>query len=70
MCHRVNAKDALFKNLPADPSAAQDALKDLTTLFPLMPDLKLSDQQRSSLVQWIDQQRSTMKIGSATQGGN
>jgi mono/diheme cytochrome c family protein len=70
MCHRVNAADSLFKNLTTDPAAASDALKDLTTLFPLMPDLKLSDQQRAALVQWIHAQRSTQGFGNTAQGGN
>jgi mono/diheme cytochrome c family protein len=70
MCHRVSAADPLFKNLQQDPNAAGEALKDLTSLFPLMPDLKLSDQQRTSLVQWVNTQRNAMGNGSATQGGN
>jgi mono/diheme cytochrome c family protein len=70
MCHRVSAADPLFKNLPKDPNAAGEVLKDLTSLFPLMPDLKLSDPQRTSLVQWVNAQRSTMGNGTAMQGGN
>ncbi len=70
MCHRVRAADPLFKNLPQDPGAAGDALKDLTSLFPLMPDLKLSDPQRTALVRWVNTQRSAMGPGAATQGGN
>jgi mono/diheme cytochrome c family protein len=70
MCHQVRATDPLFKNLPQDPNAASDALKDLTGLFPLMPDLKLSDQQRPALVQWLNTQRSAMGTGAAAQGGN
>jgi mono/diheme cytochrome c family protein len=75
MCHQVSAKDLLFQNLPHDPKAASDALKDLTGLFPLMPDLKFTDQQRAALVQWINTQRSgtlrsAQATGSATQGGN
>jgi mono/diheme cytochrome c family protein len=70
MCHRVSAADPLFKNLSKDPSAASDSLKDLTSLFPLMPDLKLSDQQRTALVQWVNTQRSVMGKNSAVQGGN
>ncbi|MGB7546302.1 MAG: c-type cytochrome [Terracidiphilus sp.] len=70
MCHRVRAADPLFKNLPQDPSAASDALKDLTSLFPLMPDLKLPDPQRTALVRWVNTQRSAMGTGAATQGGN
>ncbi len=70
MCHRVSAGDSLFKNLPKDPTAAGEALKDLTSLFPLMPDLKLSDPQRASLAQWVNTQRSAMGNRTATQGGN
>jgi mono/diheme cytochrome c family protein len=74
MCHQVTAADPLFKNLPQDPNAAADALRDLTALFPLMPDIKLSDQQRPALVQWINSQRSgilrSANEPAATQGGN
>jgi mono/diheme cytochrome c family protein len=70
MCHRVSGADPLFKKLPQDPDTEREALKDLTGLFPLMPDLKLSDQQRTALVQWINTQRSTMRIPVAAQGGN
>jgi mono/diheme cytochrome c family protein len=75
MCHQVSGADPLFKNLPQDPNAAGDALKDLTGLFPLMPDLKFSDQQRAALVHWINTQRtgtqrSVNGTGAAAQGGN
>ncbi|HTX76115.1 MAG TPA: c-type cytochrome [Terracidiphilus sp.] len=70
MCHQVSAKDPLFKNLVKDPKAASDSLKDLTSLFPLMPDLKLSDEQRAALVAWINTQRGAQVFGSAAQGGN
>ena len=69
MCHRVNSADPLFKNLTTDPVAASDALKDLTLLFPLMPDMKLTDSQRNSLVAWINAQRSAKGFGNAAQGG-
>jgi mono/diheme cytochrome c family protein len=68
MCHRVNSGDPLFK-LTSDPSAAADALKDLTALFPLMPDLKLGDRQRVVLAQWINAQRSAKGFGSTAEGG-
>lgn len=68
MCHQAAASDSLFKNLAPDPKAAADSLKDLTNLFPFMPDLKLSDRQRAALVDWIDAQRSGR--GFAAQGGN
>jgi len=70
MCHQINATDKLFKNLPKDPNAASDAMKDLTSLFPLMPDLKLTDQQRMALAQWINAQRAAKGIAVAAQGGN
>ncbi len=70
MCHQVSAKDPLFKNLDQDPKAATNSLKDLTSLFPLMPDLKLSDEQRSALVAWINVQRGAKSFGNAAQGGN
>ena len=70
MCHQVHASDKLFRNLPKDPNAASDALKDLTSLFPLMPDLKLSDQQRAALAQWVNAQRGAKGITVAPQGGN
>jgi len=70
MCHQVNASDDLFKHLPQDVNAASDAMKDLTSLFPLMPDLKLSDQQRMALAQWVNAQRAAKGIAVAPQGGN
>jgi mono/diheme cytochrome c family protein len=70
MCHQINASDKLFTNLPRDPNAASDAMKDLTSLFPLMPDLKLSDQQRMALAQWVNAQRAAKGIAVAPQGGN
>ena len=70
MCHQVKAQDSLFKGLPTDPRAASDALKDLTSLFPLMPDLKLTDQERAALAQWVNTQRSAMGSGNAAHGGN
>lgn len=45
-------------------------MKDLTGLFPLMPDLKLSDQQRMALAQWVNAQRAVEGIAVAPQGGN
>jgi mono/diheme cytochrome c family protein len=69
MCHQVNAKDPLFANLPRDTQAANDAVKDLPSLFPLMPDLKLADQERALLVQWVNTQRGAQS-GAAVQGGN
>ena len=70
MCHQVSASDKMFKDLAADPRAAADAMKDLTSLFPLMPDLKLTDQQRMALAQWVNAQRAAKGIAVAPQGGN
>lgn len=70
MCHRVRSNDALFARLPRDPQEASNALKDLPNLFIRMPDLKLSDQERSALVEWVNQERSTHTRPLATQGGN
>ncbi len=57
MCHRPRADDPLFTGLPPDPQAAADALKSLPDLFPRMPDLKLSEGERTALVQWVNSQR-------------
>ena len=70
MCHQVKSDDALFARLPNDPKVASDALKDLPNLFIRMPDLKLSDAERSALVQWVNTQRSVPTAANATQGGN
>lgn len=56
MCHQAKLEDPLFSNLPKDPAAAAAALKDLPGLFPLMPDLKLTDQERNLLVKWVNAQ--------------
>ncbi|HVO19321.1 MAG TPA: c-type cytochrome [Anaeromyxobacter sp.] len=70
MCHRASADDPLFQNLARDPGAAVESLKDLTSLFPLMPSLKLSDQQRAALVQWIDGRRGEKGFEAQPQGGS
>lgn len=70
ICHRVRPGDPLFVNLAKDPNAASESLKDLTTLFPLMPDLKLADQQRTALVAWVNVQRNIPQFTAAAQGGN
>ena len=57
MCHQVTAADPLFTNLVRDPAAATAALQSLPALFPLMPDLKLTDAQRAAVVDWINAQR-------------
>jgi mono/diheme cytochrome c family protein len=68
MCHQVRADDHLFANLPRDPQAATDAIKDLPGLFPVMPDLKLSEDERRALVQWVNTQRPAQ--AAAAKGGN
>jgi hypothetical protein len=64
----------MFKNLAADPQAASESLTDLTSLFPMMPDLKLSDRQRPALVAWVNSKRGSQPSasgpGNAAQGGN
>jgi mono/diheme cytochrome c family protein len=70
MCHQVKSDDALFAHLPKDPKVATEALKDLPDLFIRMPDLKLSEQERSALVQWVNMQRKTTGGPSPVQGGN
>jgi mono/diheme cytochrome c family protein len=70
MCHQIKPEDKLFKKLPADPQTASDALKDLTSLFQLMPDLKLNVQQRLALAQWVNQQRAAKGMPAPRQGGN
>jgi len=69
MCHQMNTIGVLFANQPTDPKAASDTLKDLPSIFVLMPDLKLSDQERAALVQWVNTQRVAKGAGAA-QGGN
>lgn len=70
MCHRVRADDALFARLPRDLQVASSALKDLPDLFIRMPDLKLSDEERTALVEWVNTRRGAQVSGVAAQGGN
>ena len=54
VCHQSGPTDPAIATIRSlDPATASDSLKDLPALFVRMPDLKLSDQQRSALVQWI-----------------
>ena len=69
MCHEDRPTDPLFQNLPKDPQAADQALKSLPSLFPLMPDLELNDRERAMLVEWVNTQRGAMP-SAAAQGGN
>ncbi|HVN17857.1 MAG TPA: c-type cytochrome [Dongiaceae bacterium] len=70
MCHQVKSDDALFSHLSNDPKVASDALKDLPNLFIRMPDLKLSEGERTALVQWVNTQRTVPAASNGTQGGN
>lgn len=54
MCHTDHPNDLFFSGIDPNPQTAADSLKDLTSIFPLMPDLKLTDAQRTSLVQYIN----------------
>ncbi len=70
MCHQLRADDALFARLPKDPSEASNALRDLPNLFIRMPDLKLSDEERTALVDWVNTERRMQTNGMAVPGGN
>ena len=70
MCHQLRPDDHLFANLPRDPQAAVDALKDLPGMFPVMPDLKLTEGERRALVQWVNTVRPAQVAGAAAKGGN
>jgi mono/diheme cytochrome c family protein/cytochrome bd-type quinol oxidase subunit 1 len=68
MCHQARPDDHAFSNMPKDPQTAMDALKNLPGMFPVMPDLKLSEAERRVLVQWIDAQRLVQVAGNQAQG--
>ncbi len=58
-CHQLKKQDALFTRLEnMDPSAADEALKDLPAIFIRMPNLHLNQQERESLIQWVRQRSS------------
>ena len=57
VCHRFKSGEAIFPGLPDDSKAAADLLKDMPAIFPRMPDLKLTDDERIALVQWIAARR-------------
>jgi mono/diheme cytochrome c family protein len=69
MCHQMLRDDHLFANMPRDPQAAADALKDLPGMFPVMPDLKLTEGERRALVQWVNAERPNLPAGPAAKGG-
>jgi len=70
MCHQPRLDDPLFAVFPDQVSVAADVIKDLPGIFPRMPDLKLSEAERTGLAQWVNAQRSMMKTHSAAKGGN
>ena len=54
VCHQSAPDDPAISTLRSlDAQAAAEKLKDLPGLYVRMPDLKLNDQQRTALVQWI-----------------
>jgi len=56
-CHEAAPRDSAVNAIRAlDARAASESLKSLPALFVRMPDLKLSEQQRTALVQWIKTQ--------------
>ncbi len=55
VCHEVRPDGAAFLCLTAlDPESAREALASLPTLYPRMPDLKLSEAERAAVVEWVD----------------
>ena len=57
VCHQSGPTDPAITTIRSlDPQTASESLKNLPALFARMPDLKLSDQQRTALVQWIKTQ--------------
>ena len=66
MCHLARPDDHLFTDMPKDPQTAIAALGSLPAMFPIMPDLKLSEDERRALVQWVNTQRPAQ----AAKGGN
>jgi mono/diheme cytochrome c family protein len=69
MCHQLRSGAPLFTSLPSNPAAAASAIEHLPNLFPLMPDLKLSNAERVALVRWVNARRATM-TGAGGQGEN
>ncbi len=56
-CHQAKKQDSLFTRLQKmDPAEADAALQDLPAIFIRMPNLHLSQQERTSLIQWVRQQ--------------
>jgi mono/diheme cytochrome c family protein len=57
MCHQARPDDSLFTGLPRDALGADNALKDLPSLYIRMPKLILSDPERAALIEWVNTQR-------------
>ena len=56
-CHEFTPTDPAITSIRSqDVQTASENLKNLPDLFVRMPDLKLSEQQRTTLVQWIKTQ--------------
>jgi cytochrome bd-type quinol oxidase subunit 1/mono/diheme cytochrome c family protein len=66
MCHLARPDDHLFTDMPKDTQTAIAALSSLPAMFPIMPDLKLSEDERRALVQWAY----TQNLAQAAKGGN
>jgi mono/diheme cytochrome c family protein len=57
VCHELEPVDSAMTLIGSlDSQMASDTLTSLPALFPRMPDLKMSEQQRTTLVQWIKAQ--------------
>jgi mono/diheme cytochrome c family protein len=57
VCHALGPGDSAIATIRAlDSQTASETLASLPAVFPRMPDLKLSEQQRTTLVQWIKAQ--------------
>jgi mono/diheme cytochrome c family protein len=57
VCHELGPGDSAISTIRAlDSQTASETLASLPAVFPRMPDLKLSEQQRTTLVQWIKAQ--------------
>jgi mono/diheme cytochrome c family protein len=56
-CHQVESRDALFTRLQTmEPVSADKALQDLKAMFIRMPGVRLNQQERTALIQWIREQ--------------
>ena len=72
MCHQDHPNAQIYSGIVTDPTAAADSFKDLTSIFPLMPDIKLNPAQRTALVQYLNTQRPAAQhaqLSPAVEGG-